>query len=527
MAAANPKELAQCLAFAYFAENPNVNQIDHDINFYSLFSGKENVSKYKTKYLSKQFPIDKVKSEFKVVSTKTGKPSYHTTAKKVYNVALECINKGLFKYKLQEYEFLDQNDPFVLFVKDECLHNIKNAFKLSYKIDALSAIDVYFVKRSSKAKILKEFTEKFSDPDLIIKNSLWGDGSNNDYTSITEKYMNSGELIPISLKLPLNISDKTQIKRIQFNTNKDSSIEIDPYIKFLSAILNDPSKTRININKVIDIDFKNFSTGELLNWIFPVNFNYSKLIDPETNKPLANYNLRFNLFAQGYGAGWNGQFDISSKQHQSIQWVGGVGASTFESFAKNYAEYKQLVRKMSMHRLSVFKKYSDKLEKQHKDIFKQNKALYDAAKREISESKIIKTIEDQKDTLSFFDIFPTENNKNDKLSTYDEFKLEFINSVRKYSRSYSGNMEYQKKMIDAHYVHAQISYFLLDGGPKFNLYFKQRLFLTIFGLITKKAHKIFDMEDYPTMRNIIQKIIYEKRGKFKAEFSTAPHYIIS
>lgn len=529
MAVADTKELAQCLAFAYFAEHPNSNEKDHDLNFYSLFSGKENVTKYKTKYLSKQFPIDKVKKEFTVSKTATGKISYHTTAKKVYNVANDCIKKGLFKFKIQEYEFLDQNDPFVLFVKDECLENIKKAFKLSYKIDALSAIDVFFVKKSSKVKILKEYKDKFSDSDTIIKNAIWGDGDNNDYTSVTERFMNSGELIPVSLKLPDNISDKTQIKRVQFHSGKDSAIEIDPYIKFLSVILDDPKKTEDIIDKVIDIDFKNFSTGDLLNWVFPVNFNYSSLIDPQTKKPMSNYDLRFNLFAQGYGAGWNGQFDKKTKLNQSLQWVGGVGAATFENFAKSYKEYRGVVKKMKQQRLDVFEAFCDAFKKDYPEIFQDNDSLYRLAKSELSEEKIIKATVDQKETKQLFDTLESNLKERPKnvLPLYREYQLAFIDSVRGSTKQYAGSIENQEKYIDAHYVHAQISYFILEGGPKFQLFFKQRLFLTIFGLITKKAHKIFDMEDYPTMRNIVHKTIQHESGKIKAEFSTAPHYIIS
>jgi len=64
--------------------------------------------------------------------------------------------------------------------------------------------------------------------------------------------------------------------------------EIDPFIKFLAAILDEPTKAKQMIDKVIEIDFDKFVTHELLNWVFPVNFNYNKLIDPVTKKPLEN-----------------------------------------------------------------------------------------------------------------------------------------------------------------------------------------------------------------------------------------------
>jgi len=78
MSAVNTKELAQCLAFAYFAEHPKYEKpvgnkdTEHAIRFYTLVSGRENVTNYKKKYLSNTFPIDKVKKEFAEACEKRG-----------------------------------------------------------------------------------------------------------------------------------------------------------------------------------------------------------------------------------------------------------------------------------------------------------------------------------------------------------------------------------------------------------------------------------------------------------------------
>lgn len=524
MAVADTKELAQCLAFAYFAEHPNYKERDHDINFFTLFSGKENVSKYKAQYLSKQFPIDAVKQEFVVTKTATGKTSYNETTKKVYNVAKTCIEKKMFKNQLKDYEFLDQNDPFVLFIKDKCLTNIKEAFGLSYKIDSLSAIDVFFVKKTAKAKILKEFTSLFTDHETILTNAVWG--TKNDYTSVTEKYMDSGELFPVSLKLPETINGNIHVKRVQLHAGQ-GEIEVDPYIKFLAAILHEPSRTKEYIEKIIEIHYDKFSTHELLNWVFPVTFNYKSVLDPKTKQPLADYNLNFNLFAQGYGAGWNGQFDASTRAHQATQWVGGVSSTTFTEFAEHYPEYRRVISEMIRLRTDVFDEMCKDLDDKHQKITDLFLPQRQAARNELNQHKIL-IPSTQKKMLAFFDavqekIAPGD----DKLSLSTEYKLRVINEVRKYKKDYTGNIEKQEKVIGAHFVHAQLSYFLLSGGPKMHTYFKQRLFMTVFGLITKKSHIIIDDNDYPEMRNIIQKEIFKETGKFKAEFSTAPHYLIS
>ncbi len=536
MAAADTKELAQCLAFAYFAENPTFDEpkgnkdSDHAIGFYTLFSGTVNVSNYKKKYLSDKFPLDAVKREFAVTKTATGKPSYHTTAKKVYNVAKACVKAKIFKYPLNDYEFLDQNDPFVLFVKDKCLDNIKKAFHLNFKVDAISSVDVFFVKKTEKKKILDEFKKYFTDTDTILKNTMWNQSGANDYSSVVGKFMKEGTLMPISLKLPNNVTSTPKIKRVSFDPKDDSMGEIDPFIKFLAAILDEPTKTKQMIDKVIEIDFDKFVTHELLNWVFPVNFNYHKLIDPATKKPLEDYHLRFNLFAQGYGAGWNGQFDVSTKMHKDTQWVGGTSIKTFEEFARSYPDYKKNERQLTDQRIDHFKKFCARLKEKNYVAYDKVESLYPAALKEISKNQIVYGKTNTKNTREFFDMYDVHTNRkgiNDD-PTFTLYQNEFINIIRGYEKKYSGARDTKAKIIDAHYAHAQISYFLTEGGKNFQVYFKQKLFMTVYGLITKTSHRTFELDDYAAMRNAIVKYIQKDGAKeIINELSTPPHYIIS
>jgi hypothetical protein len=54
------------------------------------------------------------------------------------------------------------------------------------------------------------------------------------------------------------------------------------------------------------------------------------------------------------------------------------------------------------------------------------------------------------------------------------------------------------------------------------------MFVTIYGLITKKAHKVFDLDDYAGMRSAIMQSVQDEAGKEMIhEFKSAPHYIIS
>jgi len=537
MAKVNTKELAQCLALSYFAEHPKYEKpvgnkdTDHAIRFYTLFSGKENVTNYKKKYLSNTFPIDKVKTEFAVTKTATGKPSFHTTAKKVYNVARACVESRMFKFPLNQYEFLDQDDPFTKTVKDNCLTNIKTAFGYpkSVKVDIFSAVDVFFVKSSEKKKIMDDFKRTFDDPKTILKEGVWGKSGTNDYASMMGKYMKEGSLIPVSLKLPTNVTSLPKISLVSLDTKNNSSEDIDPFMKMLAAILDEPNKTKHIIDTVIEIDFDKFIMHELLNWVFPVNFNFKKLIDRKTNKPIEDYNLRFNLYAQGHSAGWNGQFDASTREFKDKQWVGGASIPAFERIAKEYPEYGRTVKKMVELRLSVFDKFTENLQSKNPEAFEKIKALKTTAHSELSKQKIVygTLVKGVKEFFDRYDDF-TGNKGINSTPSYTQYQNEFINAVRHFDKKYPGAKDTRVKTIKAHFAHAQISYFLNEGNKNFQLYFKQKMFVTIYGLITKKAHKVFDLDDYVGMRNAITQSIQDTAGKeIIHEFKSAPHYIVS
>jgi len=514
MSKSNTKELAQCLAFAYFAENPNYTQPNHDINFYSLFDSQQNVTKYKVKYLSKTFPIDVVKKDFvvtKTINEKTKKEttSYHITAKKVYKVALECVKKQLFKNSLDSYYFLDQKDPFVLLLKDETLANIKKALKLPFKIDILSSVDIIAVSKTTKKTIEQEFKKTFDAKTIIEQIFI----NKKNYAELIEKYLITGDLYPISLKLPSILSITPKIKLISNKRTIHDKIDIDPYIKFLSIILNNPEKSMSLINKCIEIDFDNFNIYNEQSWIFPINFNYNKIINPLTKKPLENYQLRFDLRAQGKGAGWNGMFHKITREHKDVQWVGGVGPVTFEFFARKFPEYPAIIKKVADIRVKVFE-----------DILKEYNIKSDDSQDIINilnRHRIInnKSVFDK--LIKFFEPYPSKT----KLTLYQQYKENVINAITKETKNYS--RDNKENYLDAHFIHAQISYFLLMGGYRFKIYFKQRMFLTLFGLITKQSHKIFSLYDYMGMKTAIETEMETQNKKIAAQFSTAPHYIIS
>ena len=532
------KEMAQCLAFAYFAENPkydnptNNKDSEHAIGFYNLFLASSNVTEYKKKYLSDGFNIVTLKSKLKVVKTeKTRQLSYDPIVKKVYNVALACVESKMFNSPLKNYKFLDQSDPFTKLIKDETLEHIKTAFGFPkvQKIDVFSGVDMFAVKRTEMKKIEADFKKYFGNKDIILKNGIWGESGVNDYASVIGKYFKTRALIPISLKLPVNINSKPHVKIISLNEKNSAADDIDPFLKFLAAILDEPSKTQRIIETVIHIDFDKFDVHENLIWKFPIDFKYKDLKDPITRKPIENYNLRFNLFAQGHSAGWNGQFDLSTKAHKDTQWVGGTGIASFERFAKVYPEYNRVIKKVVEIRIDEFEKMCTRLEESNSEAFEHVKTQKVSCITELKKPIILylSLLSKIKHFFDEYDVY-AKNRGPYSISSMTQYQNEVINTIRGFDRKYAPTRVTLKDMIDAHFAHAQLSYFLFEGGKNFELYFKRRMFVTIFGLITKMSHKAFDVGDYAGMRNLITQKIQDEHGKEVIhEFKTAPHYIVS
>lgn len=521
-----PKELAQCLALAYFAEYPNHTDKDHDNTFYQIYNNPKIMEKLK-KHLSQYFPFDRVAPFFEInKSPIKGDDSIHKNVKIVYLVAKKVHQSNMLSGEMNQYKYIDQQDPTFNILKDITLNNIGNALKLKYKADVLSAVDIFAIKKSSETKIKTTFIKYFSDVDTILKNATSGGKS---YKNVVRSFIKTGELYPISLKLPVTISGNIHIRKVDvISTDSDASVEIDPFTKFLALILDNPNKTRELINKVIDIRFDKFRIGERLDWEFPVTFRYKEIIDPDTNMPFVGYDLNFNLAGQGHAAGWNGKFDASTVKHHGTQWVGGVSANSFEVFARKYPEYDSVISKLVSYRLGVFDNLTKQMKEKDPEVFRNLNQKYISARNDILKKEIVSLTIKNRKIKDFFDSYSKETGliPND-VSLFHTYCLGVINEVRNKIKAYSGTNNTKEDIIEAHYGHAQIAFFLFLGGQNYDLYFKQRMFMTIFGAITKKAHKLIGIDDYKGMRDIIREDIELNGRKFSAEFSTPPHYIIS
>ena len=524
MAVSESKELIQCLAFAYFADNSNITQ-DHEQEWYDIFDPRLKTSKTYLKnkygkYLSSNFDYDRTLKEHLSEVSEKGTVKKNPRLIKVYLVAKKLIDSNILKTSLNQYKFLDQNDKFVQTVKDDCLERIVKTFKLSLKPDILSPVDLFLVKKVSQNLIEKEFKDnilKVSD-EKLLENMSWGQTGKNTYRTISNKYFKDRSLVGISLKLPEQVTAPKIIKIVgTVDIDKDALEFVDPYTKFLSALVANKTKTNELIEKVIDIEFDNFKiTDSLLSWEYPITFRYSEVMDPSSagNIPLYKKNLRFKLFTWS-SAGFNAQWYPG--QGQPGNWTGGAGIKPTEQLLIRYNEYPTILNDLIGIREQAFY-LAIHNRKTAPTITNSFKSEYTAALSEIKSKKIL-TQSDMRKILKFFESYSSKND-------YIQFQRNLIQLATKDMKT-SGEVSKDEKRVYAHFVASQCAWFLFRGGKNMHTYLKQRIFLSIYGLITKSGYKIFQGNNNTVLENFIQTKFTKNKKDVEAYFNAAPHIVLS
>ena len=562
----NTKEYVQCLAFAYFAVHKyptkKEDQEDHMASFYNLFvtsfdRKKFNIQKlnlrlYKN-HLGNRFPFVSTIRDFNTKVNKKGKITADTTVQKVYDVSLELYKSMVIGQNWEKYEFLDQTDIFTQTVKDAALNKIKEVLGITFKLDMLASYDMFVVNKQKKQIILNEINTHIlnaSDSTILKNYSL----NQHTYRTILNRHFystsNTRSLVAVSLKLPNTIEQKKYINIIGTeNVKKELSDYIDPYTKFLTlAISSKPNELKSLIENLIKIEYGQFRTeSNLLTWELPVTFRYkvaAQKVFGRDIEPLSDMNYQIVFLAQGYGAGWNGFVKVGK---QGPPWTGGGAASTFEFFYEQYPEYSMVIQKLDQLRAKAFNYVLTGQEngKINDSTFSSKlKASYQAALREITTRKIlVNSVKTKYDKIQeFFNLYDEETGNKDSITMY---YVAVINLVRgkvkssiKITNNYASfNMfvgkEKERKAttsetqerIKAHYAHAQLAWFTFIGGKSYQTYLKQRMFLTIYGVISKKGYKIFDYnKNISTVKSAITASIKKMP---KAAFDSAPHLLLS
>lgn len=581
MAVAEAKELVQALAFAHFGVYKNLTLKTHEQKFLDLFDPEIEIpEEKKTEYkssLSDGFPFDNL------TRGRVGKTTYvktyaqnkkgdvigkdDDTVKIVYSVAKELYKKNILKKPWSDYVFLDQNDSFVINVKDEVLKKIISALGMNIKPDILSSADIYAVNKSKKNLIEQEILDNHKNEDIILSNMSSG---NNTIRTISNKYFTSRELISISLKLPSSITGQRYVSIVGRTTGRyaEPSINdsiIDPYTKFITLLMNKKNNSKELIEDLITIHFDKFRiTSGRLNWEFPITFNYDKIYGKNTkgqiNKnPISTMSYGFDLFAQGYGQGFNGQF-TSGKTGR--QWVGGAGVETIEQFFNQYSEYSKIISEVCNLREEAFNyAISGKASRGSSQQFGNNqriKILYNKALKQIRTKHILYG-QRERDLIEFFEELDAGYNKAPvksektikKVKTLYDVPYSYLRYIAYFVKSAKSSMKsvtdtvfgqflsgkgksalpatspQKLERLKAHYVHGQCSWFIMRGGSSLHKYLKKRMFLTIFGVISKKGYKIFDGDVDTKMKSAVQKEFRSNGKKLIAEYITIPHLYLS
>ena len=562
----NTKEYVQCLAFAYFAihkyPTKKEDQEEHKLSFYNLFVTssdrkefnikKLNLREYRS-HLGNKFPYIRTIRDFKTKVNQKGGITADTTVQKVYDVALELYKSKVIGQNWENYEFLDQTDIFTQTVKDAALNKIKDVLGITFKLDMLASFDMFVVHKQKKQTILNEINTYIlnaSDSTILKNYSL----NQHTYRTILNRHFgsrtNTRSLVAISLKLPGTIEQKKYINIIGTeNVKKELSEYIDPYTKFLTlAISSKPNELKLLIENLIKIDYGEFRTGSnVLTWELPVTFRYkvaAQKVFGRDIEPLSDMDYKIVFLAQGYGAGWNGFVKVGK---QGPPWTGGGAASTFEFFYEQYSEYSLVIQKLVQLRAKAFNYVLTGKENGRIDdstFSTKLKTSYRAALREITTRKILVNSRAAKyeKIEEFFNLYDKETGNKDSITMYYVAVINLVrgkvkSSIKITDKYASFNMFVGQKKerkattsetqerIKAHYAHAQLAWFTFIGGKSYQTYLKQRMFLTIYGVISKKGYKIFDYsKNISTVKSAITASIKKMP---KAAFDSAPHLLLS
>lgn len=547
MARTNIQEMLQVYAFAYFAydkdyqlkdyggkpvENTILKYADgtdnhHAERFMGSLDNPSVLRKVKAQFLSSKFDETRLVETYGKFDTIKGTFKQHVNT--TYIIAKELLqNRTIPINSYEGYIFLDQNDPFTLQLKDEFTEKMKSIFgNATMSAELFSSVDAFLVKKTEIPRLLSESRE------LLGKEVFLGEEYFNFFMENYKKKI----LYPISLKLP-NLNEARQniiIKQIIPPTPEATNI--DPVLKFFKIVTENPSKIDKYIDDFIDIEYNKFNLKTQA-WEFPFRFNYDKIIDPTTKKPILDGHILFKLFtwasATGGLAGWNGKFHVT-KEYINLKvahnnWLGGISPASFLYVMKSHSKYKEIMKEMVKIRENVFYNFLKTLfgnsniyenSAHYKKISKMIKEERFLIKKDandiikyfvdLSKQPMIRSFDGQKTALAFFRLFTMEVKGMVGKAGERMFSHYFINIIADFSA-------------------AQLSYFLFRGGKTGFLELKKQIFLMVYGLLSKKYAVSIDT-DPSTMKTVVDDL-FKKEIKLHGKkvfdkFKVLPHIIIS
>ena len=520
-AVADPKENLACLAFAYFQVNPDykTNPEEHKEDWINIFKDFK-ITQLKQEYRSHLEP----NFNFGVLRTKysfeRGKGNAHLES--IYNQMVSLFNSDFLKSG-KDYRIYGQDSVFVDVIKNKCLTRLSKVFADALSAGAsvtnLTPSDFYIVNHSKVNEIKKDFTDTIINPkkdETILLNYFKHEDKT--YSGLIKKYLKSGDLIPVSHKMPKGRDSSTSVKLAGdiSRIGKVSKSNLDPYSQ-LVIVLNGKTPNQVEkiIEDVIDIKYNKWDirdTGSASTWKLFFDFNYKK-IDPAFENTIFGLEP---LPAMGSGS-FNGKFYIDASKSASTPWVAGMAPKSLEPFLRKYSGYNQIMSLFSRKTLNIF----DNIVKRNvggrfNDIRKlpsYKKATLLLIKRGFHTFKEL-----QKVMEPFFDEIGYANG-------FEQYQKDVIKMVKTEGGFRTSVDSIPKDRVYEHYTSLQLSYFFFVGGQSFRTFLKKAIFFTIFGAITKRGFKT--VSGSGTTDLLKKKVSFGKMYEnVEVSLNAAPHLIM-
>lgn len=152
---------------------------------------------------------------------------------------------------------------------------------------------------------------------------------------------------------------------------------------------------------------------------------------------------------------------------------------------------------------------------------KNLQSFYASAVRELKRRGLnIGTSRNEK-LVKFFEEYEKATGEVDMMKKY---KQAVVNLCK--GKQASVRTDKSDSMLNTFYEHSQLSYYMLRGGAE---YLKKKIFLTVFGVITKKGYNIVKDSDLNSSKlvNAIRVNASKALVKEIKSFDTVPHFYMS
>lgn len=565
MAVSTPLELLQCLSLSFMAKNYRSGLSEDALQekwerMFDAPMDEKALRKECKDHLGENFKYSVIVEKYQ--STLTGvtkQVKVKEPVRIIYLTTIYIIERNIIG-NLADYFFLDQNDEFTQAIKDTALTKIKKATEFGGKIDLLSSVDFFAVKKSSRTKVLADYTKHVvaADEKRILLNMV---NNTNTYRNITEQYFRSAECVGISLKKMSKLSGVPNFKIYGISDADEYNEDyVDPYTRVIAHMMAHPDSVESIIKKLVNIEFQNFRiTSDLQSWRYPVTFDYENIgCGDVAGFKSASVSLRFELSTWN-PSGFNGQWFL--KNGGMGPWVSGIGIGPAQDIFIKYAEYGQIAKELAEKRTKVLRRMMWGV-----IMTPLLKKAYDDALKELSGEKIL-PISMIKKTLLFFESYVAAHNGKGRIDptyivkkkTKEELEEDeitddmekkkskskkqhpILNVANQIHQFYDGvirelafgvktNFNKNATHLAPHFQQAQLAYFLLRAGREnssVEYYLKQRIFLSIFGVLTKSVYKIFEGGSKTEMKNYVALVYKKNQKRVEAYFSAAPYILLT